>query len=75
MLQHGAEFENAYSLVIAAGDIPANTWIRYCMQCATWFDDPPEESKFLAVLKSSAGDMTERDQPLKTPFIARLNNN
>ena len=51
MLQDGAEFENAYSLVIAAGDTPANTWIRFCVQCATRFDDPPEESEFLAVLE------------------------
>ena len=51
MLQDGAEFENAYSLVIAAGDAPANTWIRFCVQCATRFDDPPEESEFLAVLE------------------------
>ena len=34
MLQDGADFENAYSLVIAAGDAPANTWIRFCVQCA-----------------------------------------
>ena len=51
MLQDGAEFENAYSLVIAAGDAPANTWIRFCVQCATRFDDLPEESEFLAVLE------------------------
>ena len=51
MLQGGAEFENAYSLVIAAGDTPANTWIRFCVQCATRFYDPPEESEFLAVLE------------------------
>ena len=50
MLQDGTDFENAYSLVIAAGDAPANTWIRFCVQCATRFDDPPEESEFLAVL-------------------------
>ena len=48
MLQDGAEFENAYSLVIAAGDAPANTWIRFCVQCGTRFDDPPEKSEFLA---------------------------
>ncbi len=51
MLQDGAEFDNAYSLVIAAGDTPANTWIRFCVQCATRFEDPPEESEFLAVLE------------------------
>ena len=54
MLQNGAEFDNAYSLVIAAGDAPANTWIRFCVQCATRFDDPPEESEFLAVLEESS---------------------
>ena len=35
MLLTGAEFENAYSLVIAAGDDQATTWIRFCVQCAT----------------------------------------
>ena len=51
MLHDGAEFDNAYSLVIASGDAPANTWIRFCVQCATRFDDPPEESEFLEVLE------------------------
>ena len=51
MLQDGAEFENAYSLVIAAGDVHATTWIKFCVQCATRFDDSPEESEFLAVLE------------------------
>ena len=50
LLKDGSDFENAYSLIIAAGDTPANTWIRLCVQCATRFDDPPEESEFLAVL-------------------------
>ena len=44
MLLTGAEFENAYSLVLAAGDVHAPTWIKFCVQCATRFDDPPEES-------------------------------
>ena len=48
MLQDGADFENAYSLVIAAGGTPFNTWIRFCVQCGTRFDDPPEKSEFLA---------------------------
>ena len=39
MLLTGAEFENAYSLVIAAGDVQATTWIKFCVQCATRFDD------------------------------------
>ena len=30
MLLTGAEFENAYSLVIAAGDVQATTWIKFC---------------------------------------------
>ncbi len=51
MLLTGAEFENAYSLVIAAGDVQATTWIKFCVQCATRFDDTPEESEFLAVLE------------------------
>lgn len=49
LLKDVAEFQYTYSLVIAAGGIPANTWITFCVQCATWFDDPPEESEFLAV--------------------------
>ena len=51
MLLTGAAFENAYSLVIAAGDVQSNTWTRLCVQCATRFDDPPEESEFLTVLE------------------------
>ena len=31
MLQDGAEFDNAYLLVIAPGDTQANTWIRFCV--------------------------------------------
>ena len=51
MLLVGTEFENAYSLVIAAGQVQATTWIKFCVQCATRFDDPPEESEFLAMLE------------------------
>ena len=51
MLLTEAEFENSCSLVIAAGDVQATTWIRFCVQCATRFEDPPEESEFLAVLE------------------------
>jgi hypothetical protein len=51
MLLEGAEFENAYSLVIAAGGIQSTTWIRFCVRCATRFDEPPEESEFLSVLE------------------------
>ncbi|MAH58368.1 MAG: hypothetical protein CMN91_08030 [Synechococcus sp. ARS1019] len=51
MLLDQADFERAYSLVIAAGDAPATTWIRFCVQCAKRFEDPPKESEFLAVLE------------------------
>ena len=51
MLLQGTEFENAYSFVIAAGGIQSTTWIRFCVQCATRFDEPPEESEFLSVLE------------------------
>ena len=51
ILNDGAEFDRAYSLVIEAGSEPAKTWIQFCVQCATRFDDPPEESEFLAVLE------------------------
>ena len=51
MLLEGTEFEIAYSLVIAAGDVQANIWIKFCVQCATRFVDPPEESEFLSVLE------------------------
>ena len=50
MLLTGAEFENAYSLVIGAGDVQATTWIKFCVQCTTRFDEPPEESEFLELL-------------------------
>lgn len=43
LLKDSAEFENAYLFVIAAGGIPVNTWISFCVQCATWIDDPLEE--------------------------------
>ena len=51
MLLDQSGFESAYSSVMAAGDAPSKTWIRFCVQCATRFDDPPEESEFLAVLE------------------------
>ena len=50
MLLEGTEFENAYSLVIAARDVQT-TWIKFCVQCATRFDDPPEKSEFLTLLE------------------------
>ncbi len=51
MLKDGVGFELAYLLFIEAGSEPANTWIRFCFQCATRFDTPPEESEFLAILE------------------------
>ena len=51
MINDSDEFDRAYSLVIEAGSEPANTWIRFCVQCAPRFDAPPEESEFLAVLE------------------------
>ena len=51
MLLEGAEFENAYSLVIGAVGIQSTTCIRFCVQCATRFDEPPEESEFLSLLE------------------------
>ena len=62
MLLEGTEFENAYSLVIAAGDDQATTWIRFCVQCATRFDDPAEESEFLAVLEEFSRQRIGLDQ-------------
>ena len=34
MLLEGAEFENVYSLVIAAGGIQSITWIRFCVHAS-----------------------------------------
>ena len=49
ILLTGAAFENAYSLVIAAGDVQSTTWIQFCVQCATRFDEPADESEFLVM--------------------------
>jgi hypothetical protein len=38
------------------------TWIRFCVQCATRFDDPPEESEFLAVLEEFSRQRIGLDQ-------------
>ena len=51
MLLEGTEFENVYSFLIAAGDVQTTTRIRFCLQCSTRLDDPPEESECLAVLE------------------------
>ena len=61
MLLEGAEFENAYSLVIAAGGIQSTTWVRFCVQSATRFDEPPEESEFLSVLVEFSRNTLELD--------------
>ena len=49
-LKDGADFDRAYQLVIEASGVEAATWITFCVQCATRFDDTPEESEFLSVL-------------------------
>ena len=50
-LKDGADFDRAYQLVIEASGVEAATWITFCVQCATRFDDTPEESVFLSVLE------------------------
>ena len=50
-LKDGADFDRAYQLVIEASGVEAATWITFCVQCATRFDDPPEASEFLSVLE------------------------
>ena len=50
-LKDGADFDRAYQLVIEASGVEAATWITFCLQCATRFDDTPEELEFLSVLE------------------------
>ena len=50
-LKDGADFDRAYQLVIEASGVEAAMWITFCVQCATRFDDTPEESEFLSVLE------------------------
>ena len=50
-LNAGETFDAAYAAVMEAGGEPATTWIRFCVQCATRFEEPPMESDFLAVLE------------------------
>ena len=57
LLLTGAAFENAYSLVIAAGDV----------QCATRFNEPPEKQSFWRCWRSSVVNMLLRDQLIKKP--------
>ena len=51
MLKDGVGFERAYELVLQPGANSSMTWVRFCVQSANGFDDPAEESKFLAVLE------------------------
>ena len=50
-IKDGADFDRAYQLVIEASGVEAAPWITFCVQCATRFDDTPEESEFLSVLE------------------------
>ncbi len=51
MLKDGVDFDRAYGLVSQSGSGPSMTWIRFCVQSASRFDVPPEESEFLGVLE------------------------
>ena len=51
-LQQGISFDDAYAQTIAAGGSVATTWIRFCVQCSTRFEEPPLEADFLAVLQA-----------------------
>ena len=64
-INDGADFDRAYQLVVATGGPAAKTWIRFCVQCSTRFDEPPEESEFLAVLEEFSRQTmsTKRSDP------------
>ena len=51
LLKKGIDFDHAYALVIQSGTDASTTWIRFCVQSASRFDEQPEESEFLAVLE------------------------
>ena len=51
MLKDGVDFDRAYSLVVQSGTDASTTWIKFCVQSASRFSEPPEESEFLAVLE------------------------
>jgi hypothetical protein len=51
MLKDGVDFDRAYSLVVQSGTDASTTWIMFCVQSASRFSEPPEESEFLAVLE------------------------
>ena len=51
ILKDGVDFDRAYDMVVQSGSDASITWIRFCVQSASRFDGPPEESEFLAVLE------------------------
>ena len=51
LTKEGVDFDRAYALVVQSGSAPSLTWIRFCVQSASRFSHPPEESEFLAVLE------------------------
>ena len=64
-INDGTDFDRAYQLVVATGGAEAKAWIRFCVQCSTRFDEPPEESEFLAVLEEFSRQTmsTKRSDP------------
>ena len=59
-LQQGISFDNAYANTISAGGVAATTWIRFCVQCSTRFDEPPAEDDFLSVLHEMCREPMKR---------------
>lgn len=51
MLKKGVEFDCAYALVVQSSTKASTAWIRFCVQSASRFNEPPEESDFLKVLE------------------------
>ena len=51
MLKDGVGFERAYELVLQSGANSSMNWVRFCVQSANRFDNPPKELEFLAVLE------------------------
>ena len=60
-LKEGADFERASQLVLEASGVEAATWITFWVQCATRFDDIPEESEFLSVLEQMSREHRGKD--------------
>ena len=50
-LIEGSDFDEAYARVMERGGTPAQTWIRFCVQCASRLKEPPPETEFLAGLE------------------------